>query len=68
MRQNRTVKDQPRRKFLAGLLAGIGGVAALLSASKHARAAEKKLTAPSTGPVLYRRSKESERYYKTLYQ
>jgi hypothetical protein len=66
MLQNKEAKGQPRRTFLAGFLAGVGG-AALLSAPKRARAARQTPTVPATGPILYRRTKETERYYKTLY-
>jgi hypothetical protein len=66
MRQKGESK-QPRRTFLAGFLGGVGGAVALLSAPKRVRAAGKKPTAPTTGPILYRRTKETERYYKTLY-
>lgn len=59
---------QPRRRFLAGMLAGIGSVAALLSAPKRARSATAAPTGPEPGPVLYRRTAEAERYYKTLYR
>jgi gas vesicle protein len=67
MRQTDKSTGQPRRTFLAGVLAGVGGAAALLSAPKRARAAAKTPTVPAQGPILYRRTKEAERYYKTLY-
>ncbi len=59
---------QPRRKFLAGFLAGVAGVAALLVAPKRSRAAGKKPTVRETGPILYHRTEETERYYRTLYR
>ncbi len=69
MEQNMEFKgNQPRRKFLAGFLAGVAGVAAFLLAPKRARAARKKSAASGTGPILYQRTKEAERYYKTLYR
>lgn len=58
---------QPRRKFLGVLMAGLAGAAALLLAPKRARGAAKKPTEPVTGPILYQRTEETERYYKTLY-
>ena len=69
MEQSTKVKEsQPRRTFLAGFLAAIGGVTALLSSPKRARAKRNEANAPAPGPILYRRTKEAERYYKTLYQ
>ena len=59
---------QPRRKFLAGFLATIGGATAALFFSKKARAVEKSPAVPETGPILYRRTEEAERYYRTLYR
>jgi hypothetical protein len=60
--------SQPRRKFLAGFLAAVAGTAALLLAPRRVRAAGKKPTAQKTGPILYHRTEETERYYKTLYR
>ena len=61
-------KSLGRRGFLAGLLTG-AGVAAALGVAPRKAAAKKKLTqGPSPAePILYRRTKEAERYYKTLY-
>jgi len=61
-------KKQPRRRFLAGLLASIAGGAALLLAPRRVRAEAKKPSAPDTGPILYHRTEETERYYRTLYR
>ena len=58
---------QPRRTFLARMLTGLGAAAALLSRPVRSRAKQRTET-PATGPVLYRRSAETERYYRTLYQ
>jgi len=58
---------QPRRKFFATLVSGIAGVSALLLARRGVRAEAKKSTTPETGPILYRRTEEAERYYRTLY-
>jgi hypothetical protein len=59
-----------RRTFLAGLVTG-GGVAAGLGAATG-KAAPKQVDPPreaSAGePVLFRRTGESERYYRTLYR
>ena len=69
MEQSAKVKEgQPRRTFLAGFLAAVGGVTALLSSPKRARASRNEPNVPTPEPILYRRTKEAERYYKTLYQ
>jgi hypothetical protein len=59
-----------RRGFLAGLFTG-GGIAAALG-TQTGRAAPRpaapaRRPAPAE-PVLFRRSAESERYYRTLYR
>lgn len=60
---------QARRTFLARMLAGLGTAAALLSRPRRGRAAQSGSgDAPAKGPVLYRRTVETERYYRTLYQ
>ncbi|MFQ5853196.1 MAG: hypothetical protein ACE5JU_21770 [Candidatus Binatia bacterium] len=61
-------EHQPRRRFLAGFMAGLAGAAAFLLAPKRARAATKKSAVPATGPILYHRTEEAERYYRTLYR
>jgi len=63
-------KSVARRTFLVGLLTGAGAVAALSSVPKKAAAKKEKGLAragASIQPILYRRTKEVERYYKTLY-
>ena len=67
MAQRKTVD---RRKFIAGVLTGGGVVAALASSAPKGRAkspAAPKATAAKAEPILYRRTDESERYYRTLY-
>jgi hypothetical protein len=59
---------QPRRKFFTSLLSGIAGAAALLLAPRRARAEAKKTQAPEGGPILYHRTEETERYYRSLYR
>jgi len=59
---------QPRRRFFTSLLSGVAGVAAFLLAPRRARAEAKKTEAPEAGPILYHRTEESERYYRTLYR
>jgi hypothetical protein len=67
-RNDRTDAVQPRRKFLAAFLAGMAGIAALPSLFKQARAAKKNPTVQTKGPILYHRTEETERYYRTLYR
>ena len=52
-----------RRNLLLGLLTGAGVATAVASS---ARAQEKAAAAPAKGAVLFRRTAETERYYKTL--
>ena len=58
---------QPRRKFLSSVLATMAGVATVLLLPKRSRAEAKKSAVPETGPILYHRTEEAERYYRTLY-
>lgn len=58
----------PRRKFLAGFLATVAGVAMVLMVPKRARAEVTKTKVPEPGPILYRRTEEVEKYYRTLYR
>ena len=58
---------QARRMFLARMLTGLGAAAALLSRPRRGHAAQPEAT-PAKGPILYRRTAETERYYRTLYQ
>lgn len=61
-------EKQPRRKFLARLMGSITGAAALAWLPKKAKAEVKRSEAPDTGPILYHRTEETERYYRTLYR
>jgi len=54
-----------RRSFLKGLLTGAGVAVALGMVPKKA-AAQKKPGVPD--PILYRRTEEVEKYYRTLYR
>ena len=65
-RDGESQAGQARRTFLARTLAGLGA-AALLSRPRRGRAAQPE-AAPANGPILYRRSAETERYYRTLYR
>jgi|TARA_Y100000746_G_C15345821_1_gene383824 hypothetical protein len=60
--------DQSRRGFLRGALVAAGATSAtILTAGTAVGKAGKIASDKSTGPILYRRTEESERYYKTLY-
>ena len=56
----------PRRKFLAGFLTTIVGAAAAFFVPKRGRAVENPT--PEAGPILYSRTEEAERYYRTLHR
>jgi len=51
-----------RRGVLVGLAVGVGATAALLPKAD----AQEKGAQGGSGPVLFKRTKETERYYKTL--
>ena len=68
MKKMEVLGKHPRRKFLTVLLSSVAGVAALLGAPRRARGEQKKSQAPQAGPILYRRTEETERYYRTLYR
>jgi hypothetical protein len=53
--------------FLKGLLTGAGVAAALGMTGKKAAAAPKPKKPSTREPILYRRTEDVERYYKTLY-
>ena len=59
---------QPRRKFLTGLFSAVAGLTAVLALSKKGRAGGERPPASDSGPILYRRTEEAERYYRTLYR
>ncbi len=56
-----------RRGFLVGLLAGVGAIAALGGGAKKAVASARGGAKGIPDPILYRRTEEAVRYYKTLY-
>ncbi|MCP4294970.1 MAG: hypothetical protein GY786_05140 [Proteobacteria bacterium] len=58
-----------RRGFFLGLLATVGTATVALAASRFPKIKkqQKEDIGASSGPVLYKRSKEAERYYNTLY-
>lgn len=59
---------QPRRKFLTGFFASATGAITALLLAKRGRAVEKKPPVSEAGPILYHRTEETERYYRTLYR
>ena len=62
-------EKQPRRKFLARLMATIAGASALGWLAKKSRAETiQPPPAQDAGPILYHRTEETERYYRTLYR
>jgi hypothetical protein len=54
-----------RRSFLKGLLMGTGVAVALGMVPKKAAAQTKR---GARDPILYRRTEETEKYYRTLYR
>jgi Rieske Fe-S protein len=61
-------KSASRRTFLVGLLTGAGAAVALGTVPRKVAARKKPArVASAAGPILYRRTKDIERYYKTLY-
>ena len=56
-----------RRGFLTGIV-GVGAAAAVAATSNRARAATQTPEEGQSGPILYKRGPEAERYYKTLYR
>ena len=62
-------KPAGRRRFVVGLLTGAGAAAALSGPARTATAKPDAAAPPSRRqPILYRRTEESERYYRTLYR
>jgi len=68
MEQSQFSGRQPRRKFLTGFFASAAGAITALLFAQKGRAVEKKPPVPEAGPILYRRTEETERYYRTLYR
>jgi len=62
-------KSVGRRTFLVGLLTGAGAMGALGAARRQAAAKPGPAAIePAPGPILYRRTEDVERYYRTLYR
>ena len=62
-------KGSDRRGFLKGVLVAAGASSATMLTAGNAFAKSEGATGSDTskGPILYRRTEEAERYYKTLY-
>ncbi|MFQ5912063.1 MAG: hypothetical protein ACE5JS_02665 [Nitrospinota bacterium] len=56
-----------RRGFLMGLLMGASAVAALGVSKAKAAASPFRKQKSAPAPILFRRTEEAERYYRTLY-
>ena len=64
----KTEKSSGRRGFVLGMLATAGATSAALLTTHSAKAKEKSFNDEiKENPILYRRTEEAERYYKTLY-
>ena len=68
MEQTQFSGRQPRRKFLTGFLTAVAGATTAFLLPKRGRAVEKNPQVSEAGPILYRRTEETERYYRTLYR
>jgi hypothetical protein len=62
-------KGSDRRSFLKGVLVAAGATSATMLTAGNTFAKAEGATGSDTskGPILYRRTEEAERYYKTLY-
>lgn len=60
-----SITDQPLRPSRRGFLAGLASALGVAAAGSPARA-QKKDSPAKSGPVLFRRNAETERYYKTV--
>jgi hypothetical protein len=62
-------KSSGRRGFLKGVLVAAGATSATMLTAGKALAKSEGMIGSDTskGPILYRRTEEAERYYKTLY-
>ena len=68
---SQTKNSVARRTFLVSLLTGAGAAAAALGVVPKRAAARKDVEVTGGGaaiqPILYRRTEDVERYYRTLY-
>ena len=62
-------KSAGRRGFLLGVLTAMGATTATVLAARTYETNKDGVidSDASTGPILYQRTEETERYYKTLY-
>ncbi len=60
--QKRQAPNASRRGFLLGLVAGAGASAAVLTGKAKAQGAK----STGSGPVLFHRTAETQRYYKSV--
>ena len=67
MERHTTRKGPGRRAFLTGLIAGLGTAGVAMAGKGVGRSVHGEPEAPPTETILYRRSEEAERYYRTLY-
>lgn len=67
MEKSELLGKQPRRSFFASFAGLITGVAAGVWLPKKGLTQTEK-PAPGNAPILYRRTEEAERYYRTLYR
>jgi hypothetical protein len=72
MKDRKAATGRPeRRTFLMGLLTGAGVATALAGAARSNAGTTTSAPAPRgdtpPAPILYRRTPEVERYYRTLY-
>jgi len=63
--EKRAKTSASRRNFLLGLFAGVGA-SALALGSARAQDAKQAKNMGKSGPVLFHRTAETEKYYKTL--
>jgi hypothetical protein len=72
MNAGETPKPRPgRRTFLTGLLTGAGVAAALGHAARSTASTAREPERPpdgAKGAILYRRTADVERYYRSLYR
>ncbi|MDH4246299.1 MAG: hypothetical protein OEW39_00610 [Deltaproteobacteria bacterium] len=60
------IRGVNRRSFFTGLLAG-AGVAGIALAGSKAQAADPASVQKASGPVLYHRTEDVDRYFKTMF-
>jgi hypothetical protein len=61
-------EDTRDGSFWQDFFSALGGIAAAFLLPKKTRAVEKSPPVTDTGPILYHRTEEAERYYRTLYR